>query len=397
MSVSKRVQQLTPSATLATAAKAQQLKDQGIDVISLTLGEPDFHTQKHIQQAAIQAITDGVASFYTASTGMKQLKQGILDRTKADIGVTYELDEVVVTHGAKFGLYSLFQALLDPEDEVIIPAPYWVSYVEQVKLAEGVAKKLVPKSAHQFKVTLAELEALRSEKTKALVLTSPSNPTGAVYTKEELVEIGQWAVRHNIYIIADEIYGKLVYNGMVFHSLASLGEQIKKQILLINGVSKAYSMTGWRIGYVLGDKEIIAGIGAVASQATSNPATVSQYAALEALTGPQDKVEEMRLAFEERLNVIYPLVKALPGVKLTKPEGAFYLFPDVKETVALCGYSDTQSFVDALLEEAHVAVVAGAGFGAPDHIRLSYATDLETLKEAVKRMQHFIEKKSKKV
>lgn len=397
MSVSKRVQQLTPSATLATAAKAQQLKDQGIDVISLTLGEPDFHTPKHIQQAAIQAITDGVASFYTASTGMKQLKQGILDRTKADIGVAYELDEVVVTHGAKFGLYSLFQALLDPEDEVIIPAPYWVSYVEQVKLAEGVAKKLVPKSAHQFKVTLAELEALRSEKTKALVLTSPSNPTGAVYTKEELVDIGQWAVRHNIYIIADEIYGKLVYNGMVFHSLASLGEQIKKQILLINGVSKAYSMTGWRIGYVLGDKEIIAGIGAVASQATSNPATVSQYAALEALTGPQDKVEEMRLAFEERLNVIYPLVKALPGVKLTKPEGAFYLFPDVKETVALCGYSDTQSFVDALLEEAHVAVVAGAGFGAPDHIRLSYATDLETLKEAVKRMQHFIEKKSKKV
>lgn len=397
MSVSKRVQQLTPSATLATAAKAQRLKDQGIDVISLTLGEPDFHTPKHIQQAAIQAITDGVASFYTASTGMKQLKQGILDRTKADIGVAYELDEVVVTHGAKFGLYSLFQALLDPEDEVIIPAPYWVSYVEQVKLAEGVAKKLVPQSAHQFKVTLAELEKLTSEKTKALVLTSPSNPTGAVYTKEELKEIGQWAVRHNIYIIADEIYGKLVYNGMVFHSLASLGEQIKKQILLINGVSKAYSMTGWRIGYVLGDQEIIAGIGAVASQATSNPATVSQYAALEALTGPQDKVEEMRLAFEERLNVIYPLVKALPGVKLTKPEGAFYLFPDVKETVALCGYSDTESFVDALLEEAHVAVVAGAGFGAPDHIRLSYATDLETLKEAVKRMQYFIEKKSKKV
>jgi aspartate/methionine/tyrosine aminotransferase len=285
---------------------------------------------------------------------------------------------------------------LDEGDEVIIPTPYWVSYGEQVKLADGTPVFVEGSEDNQFKVTVEQLETVRTENSKAVILNSPSNPTGMIYTKEELTAIGEWAVAHDLLIIADDIYGRLVYDGYEFTPIATISEEIRKQTLIINGVSKSYSMTGWRIGFAIGDKELIKAMTDIASQSTSNSTAVSQYAAVEALTGPQDAVEEMRQAFEERLNRLYPLMLEIPGVKLAKPQGAFYLFPNVKGTMDLCGYTDVTEFTDALLNEAHVAVVTGAGFGANENIRLSYASDWETLEEMVNRIKAFVEKNRRK-
>ncbi len=396
MKLSKRVSNLAPSVTLATAARAKELKAQGLDILSATLGEPDFVTPKNIQQAAIQAIESGKASFYTASAGIPELRQAVVDYFKRNYGLTYKVSQTIVTDGAKFALYALFQSVLDEADEVIIPVPYWVSYADQVRLADGVPVFVDGAEENQFKVTVAQLEQARTNKTKAFMLTSPSNPTGMIYTKEELLAIGEWAVTHDILIVADDIYGALVYNGAEFTPIASLSEAICNQTIVINGVSKTYSMTGWRIGFAVGNQEIITAMINIASQATSNPSAVSQYAALEALNGPQDSVETMRLAFEERLNRLYPLVLEIPGVKCAKPQGAFYLFPNVKETMTLCGYTDVTEFTEALLNEAHVALVTGAGFGSPENIRISYATDWDTLEEVVERIKAFVEKKRQK-
>ncbi|MBM7710370.1 pyridoxal phosphate-dependent aminotransferase [Enterococcus lemanii] len=396
MKLSKRVRNLEPSVTLATAARAKELKAQGLDILSATLGEPDFVTPKNIQQAAIQAIESGKASFYTASAGIPELRQAVVDYFKRNYGLTYNVSQTIVTDGAKFALYALFQSILDEEDEVIIPVPYWVSYAEQVRLADGVPVFVDGAETNQFKVTTEQLEQARTSKTKAFMLTSPSNPTGMIYTKEELLAIGEWAVEHDILIVADDIYGALVYNGAEFTPIATLSEAICNQTIVINGVSKTYSMTGWRIGFAVGNQEIITAMINIASQATSNPSAVSQYAALEALNGPQDSIETMRLAFEERLNRLYPLVLEIPGVKCAKPQGAFYLFPNVKETMDLCGYTDVTAFTEALLNEAHVALVTGAGFGSPENIRISYATDWDTLEEVVKRIKAFVEKKRQK-
>ncbi|MHC5373918.1 pyridoxal phosphate-dependent aminotransferase [Enterococcus sp. LJL120] len=393
--LSKRAEQLEPSVTFAASAKAKALKAEGKDVLSLTVGEPDFQTPENIKAAAIQAIKDG-KTHYTPSAGIPELRQAIVDHVKTYYGLDYQTKEVIVTDGAKFALYALFQAILNDGDEVIIPAPYWVSYGEQVKLAAG--KPVFVEGLHEncFKVTVEQLESAKTEKTKALILNSPSNPTGMIYTKEELTAIGLWAVENNVLIIADDIYGRLVYNGNQFTPIATLGESIRKQTIIINGVSKTYAMTGWRIGYAVGNQEIIAAMIDIASQSTSNPTAISQYAALEALTGPQETVEVMREAFEARLNEIYPLVAALPGVKLEKPQGAFYLFPNVKETLAICGYDNVTKWVDDLLAEGYVALVTGEGFGAPENVRMSYAADLETLKKAVERMAAFIESKRQK-
>lgn len=396
MNLSKRAQRVEPSVTLATAAKANELKAQGKDILSLTVGEPDFVTPQNIQKAAISAIESGKASYYTPSAGIKELRQAVVDHIEKYYGLSYQVKNVIVTDGAKFALYTLFQALLDEKDEVIIPVPYWVSYGEQIKLAEGVPVFVEGTQENNFKVTVEQLEQARTNKTKVLILNTPSNPTGMIYSKEELEAIGNWAVEHDILIISDDIYGRLVYNGNTFTPLAAISEAIRKQTIIINGVSKTYAMTGWRIGYAIGDEKIIAAMNDIASQSTSNPTAVSQYAAVEALTGEQETVEKMRLAFEDRLNKIYPQVATLPGFKLTKPQGAFYLFPNVKETLELCGYEDVTEWVNDLLEEAQVAVVTGAGFGAPENIRISYATDLNTLEESVKRIAAFIEKKSKK-
>lgn len=393
MNVSNRAQQLTPSVTLAAAAKAKALKAKGVDVLSLTVGEPDFVTPKNIQKAAIASIEDGRASYYTPSGGIPELKQAIVSYVEREYQLRYQPKQVIVTDGAKYALYLLFQAILNVGDEVIIPVPYWVSYGEQVKLAEGKPVFVSSTQEQSFKVSVAQLEAIRTDKTKAIILNSPSNPTGVIYTEEELRQIGEWAVAHNILIIADDIYGRLVYNGHRFTPIATISEAIRQQTIIINGVSKTYAMTGWRIGFAVGDEKIIQAMTQLASQSTSNPVAVSQYAAIEALTGEQSTVEDMRQAFEKRLNHIYPKVAALPGVSLIKPEGAFYLFPNVKKTLEICGYDNVTNWVEDLLQEAHVALVTGEGFGAPEHVRMSYATDLMTLEKAIERMNDFIEKK----
>ncbi|CAM3003535.1 pyridoxal phosphate-dependent aminotransferase [Enterococcus faecalis] len=393
MNVSNRAQQLTPSVTLAAAAKAKALKAKGVDVLSLTVGEPDFVTPKNIQKAAIASIEDGRASYYTPSGGIPELKQAIVSYVEREYQLRYQPKQVIVTDGAKYALYLLFQAILNVGDEVIIPVPYWVSYGEQVKLAEGKPVFVSSTQEQSFKVSVAQLEAVRTDKTKAIILNSPSNPTGVIYTEEELRQIGEWAVAHNILIIADDIYGRLVYNGHRFIPIATISEAIRQQTIIINGVSKTYAMTGWRIGFAVGDEKIIQAMTQLASQSTSNPVAVSQYAAIEALTGEQTTVEDMRQAFEKRLNHIYPKVAALPGVSLIKPEGAFYLFPNVKKTLEICGYDNVTNWVEDLLQEAHVALVTGEGFGAPEHVRMSYATDLMTLEKAIERMNDFIEKK----
>lgn len=395
MKLSTRAENVEPSVTLAASAKAKALKAQGLDVLSLTVGEPDFATPKNIQEAAIASITNGKASYYTPTAGIPELRQAIVKHIEMYYGLTYDVNNVIVTNGAKFALYTLFQAILDPQDEVIIPVPYWVSYGEQVKLAEGVPVFVTCKESNHFKVTVDQLEAAKSSKTKAILLNSPSNPTGMIYTKEELLAIGIWAVENNILIVADDIYGRLVYNGNEFTPIATISEAIRKQTLIINGVSKSYAMTGWRIGYAIGDAKIIKAMITIASQSTSNPTAVSQYAAVEALNGPQESVETMRLAFEERLNTLFPLIQALPGVTIEKPQGAFYLFPNVKETMALCGYDNVTKWVNDLLDEQQVALVTGEGFGAPENVRLSYATDLDTLKKAANRIKTFIESKMK--
>ncbi|EHQ9052947.1 pyridoxal phosphate-dependent aminotransferase [Enterococcus faecalis] len=393
MNVSNRAQQLTPSVTLAATAKAKALKAKGVDVLSLTVGEPDFVTPKNIQKAAIASIEDGRASYYTPSGGIPELKQAIVSYVEREYQLRYQPKQVIVTDGAKYALYLLFQAILNVGDEVIIPVPYWVSYGEQVKLAEGKPVFVSSTQEQSFKVSVAQLEAVRTDKTKAIILNSPSNPTGVIYTEEELRQIGEWAVAHNILIIADDIYGRLVYNGHRFTPIATISEAIRQQTIIINGVSKTYAMTGWRIGFAVGDEKIIQAMTQLASQSTSNPVAVSQYAAIEALTGEQSTVEDMRQAFEKRLNHIYPKVAALPGVSLIKPEGAFYLFPNVKKTLEICGYDNVTNWVEDLLQEAHVALVTGEGFGAPEHVRMSYATDLMTLEKAIERMNDFIEKK----
>ncbi|KRL00062.1 aspartate aminotransferase [Liquorilactobacillus capillatus DSM 19910] len=383
--------QVQPSATLALSAQAKKMIAAGIDVINLGVGEPDFNTPSRIKEAAIEAIKAGKSDFYTPATGITALKQAVCDRLQSDFGVAYVPEQVAVTVGGKFSLYVLAQTLLDEQDEVLIPLPYWVSYGEQVKLAGGKPVFVMP--ANKAKVTVTELEKARTAKTRAVIINSPQNPSGLIYTRDELLQIGEWAVKNDVVLIADDMYGKLVYNDHQFVSLIELGQAIRDQTILVSGLSKAYAMTGWRVGYTVAPREVIQKMNVVISHATSNLAAVSQYAALEALTGDQSVVEKMRVQFEKRLNIVYPQLTALPGVKLPdKPEGAFYLFPNVAETVKLTGFSTTEDFAAALLEEAHVAVVAGAAFGMPEHIRLSYATDLDSLNKALKRIKLFIEK-----
>ncbi|MDR2464988.1 MAG: pyridoxal phosphate-dependent aminotransferase [Streptococcaceae bacterium] len=394
MKLSKRMDTLGTSITLKAAHKARVLIAEGKDVMNLTVGEPDFPTPKNIQTAAISAIETGKASYYTATPGIPQLRQAIENRLKLIYGLDMKDENIVVTDGAKFALYTLFQVIIDPEDEVLIPVPYWVSYSEQVKVAGGVPVFVQP-STEDLKVTVDDLEAMRSNKTVAVIINSPSNPSGAVYSYEELKAIGEWAVEKNVLIISDDIYGRLVYNGNNFTPIATISDEIYKNTVIINGVSKAYSMTGWRIGFAAGNKEIIQQMIKLCSQSTSNPTAVSQFAAVEAFNGSQDCVEVMRQAYEDRLNEIFPIVKEIPGFKLQKPHGAFYLFPDISEALEKTGMQNATEFVDKLLSEELVAIVTGAGFGMDKHVRLSYATDIETLKTACKRMTDFIQRHSK--
>ena len=393
--LAQRVQTLTPSSTLAITAKAKELKDQGIDVIGLGAGEPDFNTPQNILDAAIDSMNKGLTK-YTPSGGLPVLKKAIIDKLQRDNELTYAPNEVMVGVGAKHVLYTLFQVLLDEGDEVIIPIPYWVSYPEQVKLAGGVPVYVEGTASQNYKITAEQLRNAITEKTKAVIINSPSNPSGMIYSKEELAQLAQVAEEKDILIVSDEIYEKLVYNGIKHTSIAQLSKSIKARTIVVNGVAKSHSMTGWRIGYAAGNAEIIKAMTDLASHSTSNATTTAQYATVEAYNGPQDTVEEMRQAFESRLEVIYPKLAAIPGFKVLKPQGAFYLLPDVSEAAAKCGYESVDAFAEALLTEANVAVIPGSGFGAPATIRLSYATSLQLLEEAVRRMDEFVQTKWKK-
>ena len=391
MNLAQRVQTLTPSTTLAITAKAKELKQAGHDVIGLGAGEPDFNTPEHILKAASQSMYDGFTK-YTPSGGTIELKKAIQSKMKQDQGLTYELGEIIVTIGAKHALYTLFQVLLDKGDEVIVPAPYWVSYPEQIKLAEGNPVIVNAKEENDFKLTPEDLKAAITDKTKAVIINSPSNPTGVMYEKEELQALGEICLEKNLLIVSDEIYEKLIYADTAHYSIAQLSDELKEQTIIINGVSKSHSMTGWRIGYAVGNEKIIKAMTNLASHSTSNPTSIAQIAAEAAYNGDQEEVEKMRLAFSERLEKLYGWITEIPGVECVKPKGAFYLFPNVKKAATMNGFNSVDDWVAALLEEEKVALVPGSGFGAPDNVRLSYATSIEQLEEAAKRIKRFVEK-----
>lgn len=389
-----RVSALTPSTTLAITAKAKEMKSQGIDVIGLGAGEPDFNTPEHIINAAYASMTEGHTK-YTPSGGMAKLKEAIIHKFETDQKLTYKPSEIIVTSGAKHALYTLFQVLLNENDEVIIPTPYWVSYPEQVKLAGGTPVIVEGKEKNEYKVTPQQLKETITSKTKAVILNTPSNPTGMLYSQEELQAIGEVCLENDILIVSDEIYEKLVYDGNSHTSIAELSPELKEQTIVINGVSKSHSMTGWRIGYAAGNEAIIKAMTNLASHSTSNPTTTSQYGTVAAYLGDQQPVEEMRQAFEERLNIVFDKLNSIPGFHCLKPQGAFYLFPNVSEAAEKTGYNNVDEFTKALLEEAKVAVIPGSGFGSDNNIRLSYATSLDALEKAIERMHEFVVRKSK--
>ena len=389
--LAKRAQAVQPSATLQASQQAKALSASGVDVINLGVGQPDFQTPMAIKKAAIQAIEADQVDGYTATTGIAPLRQAVADHLQATQNVAVTADQVVVTTGAKMALYALFQVMLDPGDDVLLPAPYWVSYAEQIRLAGGRVLEVAPTAT--LKVTPEQLDSAVTPATKAIVLNSPQNPSGVVYTPDELKAIGDWAVAHDLWIVSDEIYGDLVYDRPAPEpSMLTLSEAITDHTIVINGVSKTYAMTGWRIGWVIGPKAVTAALGKVLSHMTGNPAAVSQYAALNALTGDQASVTKMNASFQERLDTIYPLLTALPGFSLpAKPQGAFYLFPDVSEAMAIKHCTTTSEFVTRVLNEAHVAVVPGEAFGLPQHIRMSYAADRDQLLTAMTRLKEFMQ------
>ncbi|CAK1233478.1 Aspartate/methionine/tyrosine aminotransferase (AspB) [Fructobacillus tropaeoli] len=388
---SKRAQAVQPSATLAVSKKAKQMAAEGIDVINLGVGEPDFTTPKAISEAAIEAIEGGQTSFYTPVGGILPLREAIAEQTTKKTGQVLSADQVTVTSGAKLSLYTIMQVLLNPGDQVVMPEPYWVSYVEQVRLAGGVATTVKPKTA-AMKLTPADLDEVAGP-VKLIILNNPSNPTGQVYSRAEVQALLDWADAHDSFLLSDEIYGQLIYNGQTFTSALSLKEIKDSRLIIVDGVSKSYSMTGWRLGWTIADEKIIAEMNKLLGHMTSNPAAVSQYAALAALTVDQQMVEDMRTTFESRLNATYDKLTAIPGLSVAqKPEGAFYLFFKVdQDLLDKLGLKSTIDFASALLEQAHVAIPAGEGFGMPGYLRLSYAKDQATINEALDRILAFVQ------
>lgn len=396
MKLSERVLALSPSSTLAIQAKARELRDAGHDVIGLGVGEPDFNTPDYILNAAQKAMDDGETK-YTPSGGIVPLKDAVIEKLQTDNGLTYNRNEVVVTTGAKYALYAVFQALLNDGDEVIIPTPYWVSYIEHVKLAGGEPVFVEGLESNDFKITVDQLEAAITPKTKALIINSPSNPTGMIYSEAELKQIGDVCVKHNVAIISDEIYEKLIYTEDPHVSIAALSPELKDLTIIINGVSKSHAMTGWRIGYAAGPEHVIKAMTNHASHAVSNPTSIAQYAALEAYANKAEDEKiftEMKTVFSGRLDRFYELINDIPGLSCARPKGAFYIFPNATEAAKKTGYDSVDDWVAGLLEQEKVALVPGSAFGAPDNVRLSYATSLDLLEEAAKRIRRFIENNS---
>ncbi len=390
MGIAKRAMAIKPSPTLATAAKAKAMKAQGIDVVDFGVGEPDFDTPENVKQAGIKAIQSGFTK-YTPAGGTDELKEAIVEKLKKDNGLQYEKSQILISCGAKHSLYNIAEALFDPGDEVIIPSPYWVSYPDQVLLNDAVPVIVETTEEDGFKLSAKKLEKAVTKKTKALVLNSPSNPTGLAYDKKTLEEIAAIAVTNKFYVISDEIYEKLLYDGFKHYSIASLGPEIKALTLLVNGVSKSHSMTGWRIGYAAGPKDIIAAMANIQSQSTSNPTSISQKAALEALRGPQDFISTMNIEFDKRRKYMVDRLNKIKGMSCLMPVGAFYAFPNVSK---LYGRSfngkritNSSDFATYLLEEAKVALVSGDAFGADAYIRLSYATSMENITKGLDRIE----------
>ncbi len=384
MKLAVRVSQVKPSLTLAIAAKAKAMKAEGIDVCSFSAGEPDFDSPAHVKAAAEKALDEGKTK-YGPAAGEPKLREAIARKLKTDNGLDYKAENVIVTNGGKHSLFNLILALIEPGDEVIIPAPYWLSYPEMVTLAGGKPVIVNTDVASGYKITPEQLRSSITPQTKLFVLNSPSNPTGMVYTSNEIKALAEVVVDTDILVVSDEIYEKILYDGAEHVSIGSLGEEIFARTFISNGFAKAYSMTGWRIGYLAGPQEIIQAASTIQGHSTSNVCTFAQYGALAALEGSQDCVEQMRLAFAKRRQVMLERLNAIPGLNCPQPDGAFYMFPDISKTKL-----KSLEFCNSLLEKEQVAVIPGIAFGADDNIRLSYATDMATIEKGMDRLEKFV-------
>ncbi len=388
--LAERVINLKPSPTLAVDAKAKALKAQGADIVNLSAGEPDFDTPGHIKDAAIKAIRQGFTK-YTPVAGIVELRQAIIDKLKRDYHIEYKTDEVVVSTGGKQGLYNCFQAILDPGHEVIIPVPYWVSYPAMVELAGGRPVFLPSEAKNDFDIDMDRLCSLVNNRTRALIINSPSNPTGAVYSSSTLRAIGQMAVEKGIYVITDDIYDEIRFDGKGPENPVSLFEEAREHVIIANGVSKTYAMTGWRIGYLAGPQPVIKAATKIQSQSTSNPNSVAQKAAHAALSGPQECVTDMVKAFRERRDFMVERLNSIPGIRCNVPQGAFYVFPDVSSFLGKSAdgfeIKGSLELADYLLEKAKVACVPGIAFGDDRFIRFSYATSKEQIDEGLNRIE----------
>lgn len=393
LTLSRKAMAVKPSSTLAITAKAKEMKANGIDVVGFGAGEPDFNTPDNINDAAITAINEGFTK-YTPASGIIELKKAICEKFEKFNGISYKPEQIVISNGGKHCLTNIFEAILNPGDEVIVPAPYWLSYPEIVKLADGVPVFIRGEKQAGYKVSAEQIKSAITSNTKALVLNTPSNPTGMIYTKEELEEIAKVVVEADIYVIADEMYENLLYNGAEHVSIASLGEEIYKRTITCSGVAKGYAMTGWRIGYIGASEEVAKVMGSLQSHQTSNPNSIAQKAALEAISGPQDAVEEMRQEFDKRRKYMYDRFCNMPYVSTLEPQGAFYVFVDVSE-VCEKEYKGKKigsaaGLADILINDYSVAVIPCADFGFDDHIRLSYATSLELIEKGLNRIEELL-------
>lgn len=393
--ISVKAAGISPSPTLAIDSKFKEMKANGEDVVGFGAGEPDFDTPQHIKDAAVAAINAGFTK-YTPAAGTLALRKAVADKFLRDNGLSYKPQNIVVSNGAKHSLVNAFTAICNPGDEVLLPAPCWVSYPEMIKLADGVPVIINTDEEHDFKVTVANLEAALTPKTKALVLNSPSNPTGMVYTKEELESIADFAVKHNIYVISDEIYEKLIYEGEHV-SIASFNDKIKDLTIVINGVSKTYAMTGWRIGFAAANDAIAKAMANIQSHAASNPNSIAQAAAVAALDGSQEEVERMKRHFMRRRDFMVEEINKIDGVSCKMPHGAFYIMMNISKLSGRELYGKTienaDDFAELFLEKARVAVVPGTGFGAPQYVRWSYATSMDNIVEGLERLKKFLEGK----
>ncbi|MDO4837557.1 MAG: pyridoxal phosphate-dependent aminotransferase [Clostridia bacterium] len=394
MTISHRVQNIAPSLTLQIDARAKEMKAAGLDVIGFGAGEPDFPTPKYICDAAREALDLGLTR-YTPAAGTKELRKAICEKLRKDNDMTYTYGDILVSNGAKHSLYTIFQAILDPGDEVLIPTPCWVSYPEMVRMAGGVPVFIPADESTDFIPTNKAIASRVTRRTKAIIITSPSNPNGSVWSREQLQFVADLAVSHPFYVVSDEIYEKLIYDGREHLSIAQLGEQIKAQTFLVNGVSKAYAMTGWRIGYVAGPRHEITAMANFQSQATSNANSIAQYAAMKALQGDQSCVTEMVAEFERRRNAMVEKINEIPGVSCRKPAGAFYIMMNIKQLLGkhFGGrvLESSMDFAELLLAEKQVAVVPGIAFEAEGFCRLSYAISMESCLEGVKRIGEFVD------